>query len=121
MAQAMMRGHARRSGLYRFSDSSFAIRLLHDRRPRSWLHGRSHRRMTGTVRSTTYTPGFWTGGPYRHLWGAGLEIGLGERVEPGYLTTDKIVRADTLVYSLERDELVWRHKPHVRSRRSTAS
>jgi hypothetical protein len=67
-------------------------------------------RITGNDTQYTYNggPGLWAGGPYRHLWGAGYwRSGWGSVWAPGYLSVDKIVRAETLVYSTEPDELVW--------------
>ena len=67
-------------------------------------------RITGNDTQYTYNrgPGVFAGGPYRHLWGPGYwRWGWGTVWEPGYLSVDKIVRAETLVYSTEPDELVW--------------
>jgi hypothetical protein len=44
---------------------------------------------------------------YRRFWGGYWTWGWGTVWEPGYLTVDKIVKVETLVYSLERDELLW--------------
>jgi len=65
-------------------------------------------RLTGSGTQYTYTPGFWTGAPYRHIWGPGYwQWGWGRVWERGYLTADKFVKAETLVYSLDQDDLVW--------------
>ncbi len=49
----------------------------------------------------------WAGPQYGRFWGGYWGWGWGRVWEPGYLTVDKIVKVETLVYSLERDELVW--------------
>ena len=65
-------------------------------------------RPTGTTTVYDYTPALWAGSPYRHLWGPGYwRWGWGTAFEPGYLTADKVVRAETTVYSLEADDLVF--------------
>jgi hypothetical protein len=67
-------------------------------------------RITGNDTQYRYNPGpgVFGGGPYRHLWGPGYwRWGWGTVGAPGYLSVDKIVRAETLVYSTESDELVW--------------
>lgn len=53
------------------------------------------------------SPGVWVTPPYRHFWGAYWGWGWGTVWEPSYLSVDRIVKVETLVYSLERDELVW--------------
>ncbi len=63
-------------------------------------------RVVGKDQRVTYTPGYSTPayyngfGPY---WG----YGWGRVYEPGYLTTDTLVSVETLVYSLQRDKLLW--------------
>jgi hypothetical protein len=49
----------------------------------------------------------WVGPQYGRFWGGYWGWGWGTVWEPAYLTVDKIVKVETLVYSLERDELVW--------------
>ena len=51
--------------------------------------------------------GIWLGGPYRHFWGGYWGWGWGSVWAPGYLRAERIVKVETLVYSLDRDELVW--------------
>jgi hypothetical protein len=51
--------------------------------------------------------GIWVGGPYRHFWGGYWGWGWGSVWEPGYLRAERVVKVETLVYALDRDELVW--------------
>jgi hypothetical protein len=44
---------------------------------------------------------------YHAFWGGYWRWGWGTVYEPGYLSVDKIVRVETLVYSFEQDQLVW--------------
>ena len=44
---------------------------------------------------------------YRQFWGGYYRWGWATVYEPGYLTVDKIVKVETLVYSLEQDKLIW--------------
>jgi hypothetical protein len=64
-------------------------------------------RVVGTETELTYEPGIWTRPYYRHFWGGYWAWGWGRVWEPGYLRADKVVRVETLVYSLEQDQLVW--------------
>jgi hypothetical protein len=65
-------------------------------------------RVVGRETEYTYQPGVvWVGPHYRRFWGGYWTWGWGTVWEPGYLTVDKIVKVETLVYSLERDELLW--------------
>jgi hypothetical protein len=64
-------------------------------------------RVVGKEQQTYYTGGAWYAAPYyptfwgywRHSWGAVYE--------PGYMTTDTIVSVEVLLYSVERDTLIW--------------
>jgi hypothetical protein len=63
-------------------------------------------RVVGKDQQVTYTPGYsapsYYGGfgPY---WG----YGWGTVSSPGYLQTDTLVSVETLIYSLDRDKLLW--------------
>lgn len=57
-----------------------------------------YRRTTGLV---------WIGAPYHHLWGGYWGWGWGTIWSPGYPSVERIVKVETLVYSLEQDQLVW--------------
>lgn len=65
-------------------------------------------RVVGRETQYAYAPAtVWVYPHYRHFWGGYWRWGWGTVWEPGYLTVDKIVRVETLVYSFERDELLW--------------
>ncbi|MDQ2869607.1 MAG: hypothetical protein M3S32_02610 [Acidobacteriota bacterium] len=64
-------------------------------------------RVTGSETQYTYQPGFYAGPRYRHFWGGYWGWGWGSVYEPGYLTADRVVSVETLVYSLEQDRLIW--------------
>lgn len=49
----------------------------------------------------------WTRPPYRRIWGDYWGWGWGTVWAPGYLHEERIVKVETLVYSLEDDQLVW--------------
>lgn len=63
-------------------------------------------RVVGRDQRITYTPGYvvpsyyYGFGPY---WG----YGWGAVYDPGYLRSDTLVSVETLIYSLERDKLLW--------------
>jgi hypothetical protein len=64
-------------------------------------------RVLGKETQVSYEPGVvWVRPYYRHFWGY-WGWGWGTVYEPGYLREDRIVKVETLVYSLEQDELVW--------------
>jgi len=64
-------------------------------------------RVTGTETQYTVEPGYWAGPRYSHFWGGYWGWGWGTVWEPGYLTADKIVSVETLVYSMRQDKLIW--------------
>ena len=65
-------------------------------------------RVVGRETEVTYEPGVvWTRPYYRHFWGGYWVWGWGHVWEPGYLRADRVVKVETLVYSLEQDQLVW--------------
>jgi hypothetical protein len=65
-------------------------------------------RVVGRETQYTYTPSYWGAYPYYgRFWGGYWGWGWGTVYQPGYLTADKIVSVETLVYSLRQDKLVW--------------
>ncbi len=64
-------------------------------------------RIVGSETQYTYEPVFWGAPRYHHFWGGYWGWGWGTVWEPAYLREDKIVKVETLVYSLEQDQLVW--------------
>ena len=64
-------------------------------------------RIVGSETQYTFEPAYWGRPHYRHFWGGYWGWGWGTVYEPGYLREDKIVKVETLVYSLEQDQLVW--------------
>jgi hypothetical protein len=65
-------------------------------------------RVVGRETQYGYQPDtVWVRPYYRSFWGGYWRWGWGAVYEPGYLTVDKIVRVETLVYSLEQDKLIW--------------
>lgn len=66
-------------------------------------------RVVGSETQYSYQPStVWVGGPhYRSFYGGYHRYGWGTVYDPGYLTVDKIVKVETLVYSLEQDKLIW--------------
>jgi hypothetical protein len=65
-------------------------------------------RIVGHETQYRYEPGYWYSYPhYRRFWGGYWAWGWGRVYDPGYLTADRIVSVETLVYSFEQDELVW--------------
>ena len=65
-------------------------------------------RIVGRETQYSYEPGIVWGRPhYHHFWAGYWGWGWNSVWEPGYLTVDKIVKVETLVYSLEQDQLVW--------------
>jgi hypothetical protein len=64
-------------------------------------------RVVGSETQYTFEPAYWGRPHYRRFWGGYWGWGWGAVYEPGYLREDKIVKVETLVYSLEQDQLVW--------------
>jgi hypothetical protein len=65
-------------------------------------------RVVGKETQYSYEPGVvWARPYYRHFWGGYWRWGWGVVYEPGYLSVDKVVKVETLVYSLVQDQLVW--------------
>jgi len=63
-------------------------------------------RVVGRETDVHYAPGVWVGPRYRHFWGY-WRWGWGAVYEPRYLAVDRVVKVETLVYSITQDELVW--------------
>ena len=65
-------------------------------------------RIAGKETQVEYRPPtVWAGPPYGAFYGGYWGYGWGQAYDPGYLKVDKIVKVETLVYSLEQDKLVW--------------
>lgn len=65
-------------------------------------------RVVGRDAQIRYEPSVWAGPNYRHFWGGGYwHWGWGSVWDPGMVAVDTVVRVETLVYSLRRDELLW--------------
>ena len=60
-----------------------------------------------TQTSAVQTTLVWSDPMYRRLWGGYWQWGWDAAASPGYLVVERIVKIETLVYSLERDQLVW--------------
>ena len=63
-------------------------------------------RVVGRETDVHYAPAVWVGPRYHHFWGY-WRWGWGSVWEPQYLAVDKVVKVETLVYSITQDELVW--------------
>jgi len=63
-------------------------------------------RVVGKDQQVTYTPGY-TAPSYYGGFGPYWGYGWGTVSSPGYLQTDTLVSVETLVYSLDRDKLLW--------------
>jgi hypothetical protein len=66
-------------------------------------------RVVGSETVYTHRPAgvIWVGPPYHQFWGGYWGWGWGTVWEPGYLSAERIVKVETLVYSLEQDRLFW--------------
>src|SRR5437867_10123731 len=49
----------------------------------------------------------WSRPHYGHFWGGYWRWGWSTVYDPGYLIVDKVVKVETLVYSLEQNKLIW--------------
>ena len=58
-------------------------------------------------RHRPWGPVVWVGPPYRHFWGGYWGWGWGSAWQPAIVEVDRIVKIETLVYSLRDDQLVW--------------
>ena len=65
-------------------------------------------RVVGRETQYSYEPAVvWARPHYRHFWGGYWRWGWDAVYEPAYLQADKVVKVETLVYSLVQDQLVW--------------
>jgi hypothetical protein len=65
-------------------------------------------RVVGSETQYSYQPGVvWARPYYRQFWGGYWRWGWDTVYEPAYLQADKVVKVETLVYSLVQDQLVW--------------
>lgn len=65
-------------------------------------------RVVGSQNEYRYEPGtYWSVPRYRRFWGGYWGYGWTTVYEPGYLSVDRVVSVETLVYSFAQDELVW--------------
>ena len=65
-------------------------------------------RIAGRETQVQYQPpAAWASPTYGRFYGGYWGYGWGTAYDPGYLKVDKIVKVETLVYSLEQDKLVW--------------
>ena len=63
-------------------------------------------RVTGKENYTTVSPGYYGGG-YYGSWGGYYGGGYGAAYSPGYVESNTVVSAETLLYSLTEDRLLW--------------
>lgn len=64
-------------------------------------------RVVGKETETRYTGGMWYSAPYYPSFWGYWSHGWGAVYDPGYLVTDTIVSVEVLLYSVERDTLIW--------------
>jgi hypothetical protein len=65
-------------------------------------------RVVGRETQYSYEPAVvWVRPQYRRFWGGYWPWGWARVGEPGYLAVDRILKVETLVYSLEQDKLIW--------------
>jgi hypothetical protein len=65
-------------------------------------------RVVGRETQYSYEPAVvWARPHYRHFWGGYWRWGWDTVYEPTYLQVDRVVKVETLVYSLVQDQLVW--------------
>jgi hypothetical protein len=60
-----------------------------------------------TIYNNTRSDVVWAGPEYRRFWGGYWGWGWGAAWQPGALSVSRIVKVETLIYSLEQDQLVW--------------
>jgi len=78
---------------------------------KSGITGAILMRVVGKEEQTSYTPGtMWYAAPYYPSFWGYWSYGWSAVYSPGYLSTDTIVSVETLVYSVERDTLLWAGK-----------
>ncbi len=54
----------------------------------------------------SYTPSMWSSGYYTSLWGY-YGYGWGAVYDPGYISIDRVVSLETLIYSVPKNTLMW--------------
>ena len=65
-------------------------------------------RVVGKETQYSYTPSYWSAYPYYgSYWGGYWGWGWGSVYQPGYLTAEKVVSIETLVYSFRQNKLVF--------------
>lgn len=60
-----------------------------------------------TIYTHVHEGPIWVGPPYPRFWDGYWRWGWDMVGRPGYLAVDRVVKVETLIYSLERDQLVW--------------
>jgi len=63
-------------------------------------------RVTGKDQNTIVEPGYWSG-PYYGTWGGYWGGGWGAAYSPGYVETYTVISAETLLYSIRENRLLW--------------
>jgi hypothetical protein len=65
-------------------------------------------RVVGNETQYSYTPSYWSSYPYYgSYWGGYWGWGWGAVYQPGYLTAEKVVSIESLVYSFRQNKLVF--------------
>ena len=65
-------------------------------------------RVVGHETQYSYTPSYWSTYPYyRSYWGGYWGWGWSSVYQPGYLTAEKVVSVETLVYSFRQNKLLF--------------
>jgi hypothetical protein len=64
-------------------------------------------RVVGKTTETYYTGGSWYAAPYYPTFWGYWNYGWASVYDPGYLVTDTIVSVEVLLYSVEKDSLIW--------------
>jgi len=68
-------------------------------------------RVLGNEERTTYVPGTaWYAGPYYPSFWGYWNYGWSVAYTPGYIRSDKVLTIETLVYSVEENQLLWAAK-----------
>jgi hypothetical protein len=83
------------------------MNAVHTRLAQAGVEGVVVMRVVGKSRQISYTPSVATFPPYYRRLSGYWGYGWGAVYEPGYLRTDTLVSVETLVYSLEKDALLW--------------
>ncbi|HWM67181.1 MAG TPA: hypothetical protein VNO35_11410 [Steroidobacteraceae bacterium] len=83
------------------------MNAVHTRLAQAGVEGVVVMRVIGKSQQISYTPSVATFPPYYRRLSGYWGYGWGAVYEPGYLRTDTLVSVETLVYSLEKDALLW--------------